>query len=165
MSQTDVASQKTTATFLSKADIPLAAHFIEATRQGMSAPTRHHLKPKSAADLTDVFQRGGCLIGIKDELGQLQAFAMLNPANDGLCKIESVCIASHHQGNGLGKKLIALALDWADASWHSKLQAKVAQDNHRSLALFQHARFQISHAGHDQAGNYDFYLLDKKLVF
>ncbi len=154
--------------YLTKDDIKGFADLQMVVLAALPEGKKHFLKPRSEKDLLAHFDDGMPIIGAKDENGKLVAGALMSyPSRDAVMNIDDYPISNKHttaviqslmchpdhEGKGLGKHIVQVAVDLAAQKGLGCVVAKVAQDN-PSHATFIKGEFVRAAWAVDQNGNY-----------
>lgn len=150
--------------FLSADDATLAIQLIEKIQNAGVLKQPYHLKSRNIDELQEDIMNGFPLIGIKSSSGNLIGCTTVSPnADPQNVTIRSFCIDPNFVGQGLAKKLVETAIDWAHRNGQHNIIAKVALDNTDSLTIFEKQGFAPVHTAIDTDGGYAYHLMGKNL--
>ncbi len=150
--------------FLSADEAILAIQLIEKIQTTGVLKQPYHLKSRNIDELQEDIMSGFPLIGIKSASGKLIGCITVSPhANPTNVTIRTLCIDHDFVGQGLAKKLVETAIDWAHRNGQKNIIAKVALDNTDSLIIFEKQGFTPVHTAIDTDGGYTYHLMGKNL--
>lgn len=75
---------------------------------------------------------------IGEKNGALAGFAVARIVLD-ICELESIVVTPAERRSGLGSKLLASVMEWAQNAGASRLQLEVRAGNHAAIAFYQRA--------------------------
>lgn len=81
---------------------------------------------------------------------------------DGSLRLTTLRVAPERQGSGIGRRLIATAVDWARANGSSRIVLDTTLQQRGAIALYERAGF--SRLGHSVLGAYNLVWFERRLT-